>query len=370
MAFARQARSPGLEARAHLALGSLSTQVSDLDAAVSHLQSALKFFAPAGYRRETGNALILLGRAARDKGDYAAALKAFSDQLELAKQLGDPARLAASHSSLGVLLGDNQELYPQALPHFDESYRINQSLGAQVGMGVDQVNRAATFRVLGRYEDARTALTEARSITADPDAGFKSQLAWVELTDAQMALSLGRLPEARTHAAAALKLAAADYRDVALLARQALALVEAGSGRPKEGVALADEAVAAAKALKVPRLLSTALLTSAEVRLAGGEPRGALAEAQAAQQMFAGAAQTESEWRAWLVAARSAALEGASSTAYDYATSAESSRAALQTRWGDDHYRGYVRRPDIQTRVKQLAQLLAAGTPAKRTGGQ
>jgi ATP/maltotriose-dependent transcriptional regulator MalT len=237
-------------------------------------------------------------------------------------------------------------------------------------MGVDQVNRAATFRVLGRYEDARTALTEARSITADPDAGFKSQLAWVELTDAQMALSLGRLPEARTHAAAALKLAAADYRDVALLARQALALVEAGSGRPKEGVALADEAVAAAKALKVPRLLSTALLTSAEVRLAGGEPRGALAEAQAAQQMFAGAAQTESEWRAWLVAARSAALEGASSTAYDYATSAESSRAALQTRWGDDHYRGYVRRPDIQTRVKQLAQLLAAGTPAKRTGGQ
>jgi tetratricopeptide (TPR) repeat protein/tRNA A-37 threonylcarbamoyl transferase component Bud32 len=370
MTFARQARSPGLEARAHLALGSLSTQVSDLDAATSHLESALKFFAPAGYRRETANALILLGRAARDKGDYAAALKAFSDQLELAKQSGDPARLAASHSSLGVLLGDNQELYPQALAHFDESYRINQSLGARVGMGVDQINRAAALRALGRYEDARTALTEARSSAADPDAGFKSQLAWVELTDAQIALSLGRLPEARTRAAAALTLAASDYKDVALLARQVLALVHASSGRPKEGAALADEAVDAARALKVPRLLSTALLTSAEVRLAGGQPRAALAEAQAAQQMFAGAAQTESEWRALLVAARSAALEGASSTAYDYATRAESSRAALQTRWGDDHYRGYAQRPDIQARVKQLAQLLAAGTPAKRIGGQ
>ena len=112
--------------------------------------------------------------------------------------------------------------------------------------------------------------------------------------------------------------------------------------------------------MKLTRLLSTALLASAEVRLAGGDGRGALADAQAAQKLFAAAAQLESEWRAWLVAARSTRLDGDSSIAYDYAVRAETGRAALQARWGDDNYRGYERRPDIQVRLKQLAQLLGA----------
>src|SRR6185312_12581165 len=171
--LARQEKSPRLEARAHLALGSLGTQDGSFDEAVSHLDSALKFYQPAGYRTETSNALILLGRAYRDKGDYAVAMKAFSEQLELAKQSGDPARLAATHSSIGVLLGANQEIYPEALPHFDESYRINKSIGAKVGMGWDQMNRAAVLWPLGRYEEAKAALDEAHTIANEPEAGFK-----------------------------------------------------------------------------------------------------------------------------------------------------------------------------------------------------
>jgi eukaryotic-like serine/threonine-protein kinase len=367
--LARQDKSIRLEARARLALGSLSTQEGKLDEAVPHLESALKFFQPAGYRRETSNALILLGRAYRDKGEYAVAMKAFSEQLELAKQSGDPARLAATHSSIGVLLGDNQEIYPDALPHFAESYRINTSLGARVGMGWDQANRASALWPLGRYEEARAALDEAYSIAAGPEAGFKSQLAYVEMIGAQMAFSLGKSAEATTRATAALKLAEHDYKDTALQARQTLALTQAISGAPKQARALIEDAVDAARELKLPRLLSTALLASAEVRLASGDGRGALADAQAAQKMFASAVQLESEWRAWLVSARSALLEGDSSTAYDYATRAESGRAALQARWGDDHYRGYLRRPDIHVRLRQLGQLLAAKKIVPRTGG-
>ncbi len=179
--FARQDKSPRLEARAHLALGSLSTQDGRFDEAISHLQAALTFYQPAGYRTETSNALILLGRAHRDKGEYAVAMKFFSEQLEVAKQSGDPARLAASHSSIAVLLGDNQELYAEALPHLAESYRINTSLGARVAMGWDQVNRAANLWPLGRYEEAEAALDEARAIAAGPDAAFKSQLAYYRI---------------------------------------------------------------------------------------------------------------------------------------------------------------------------------------------
>jgi tetratricopeptide (TPR) repeat protein/predicted Ser/Thr protein kinase len=367
--FARQDRSPRLEARARLALGSLSTQEGSVDEAIAHLESAQKFYQPAGYRTETSNALILLGRAYRDKGEYAVAMKAFSEQLELAKQSGDPARLAATHSSIGVLLGDNQEIYPEAVPHFDESYRLNKSLGARVAMGWDQVNRASALWQLGRYEEARAALDEAHSIAAGPDgadAAFKSQLAYVEVIGAQMAFSQGKRAEATTRATAALKLAEGDYKDTALQARETLALTHSNSGTPKQATALVEEAVSAARELKLPRLVSTALLTSAEVRIASGDSRGALADAQAAQKMFASAVQLESEWRAWLVSARSALLEGDSSTAYDYATRAESGRAALQARWGEDNYRGYVRRPDTQVRLKQLTQLLGA-KPARPT---
>ena len=367
--LARQDKSARLEARAHLALGSLSTQESRFDEAVSHLEAALKFYQPAGYRTETSNALILLGRAHCDRGNYAVAMKAFSEQLELSKQAGDPARLAATHSSIGVLLGEHQERYPEALPHFDESYRINKSLGARVGMGWDQANRATTLLALGRYDAARTALDEAYSIAAEPEAGFKAQLAYVELVGAQIALSLGRHGEARTRATAALRLADRDYREAALQAKHTIALARAMSGAAKEATGLVEEAVTAARELTIPRLLSTALLASGEVRFAGGDGRGALADAQAAQKIFASAGQLESEWRAWLLAARSMRLVGDSAVAYDYATRAESSRAALQVRWGDDNYRGYAGRPDIQLRLRQLGQLLGAVPIVPRTTG-
>ena len=367
--FARQDKSPRLEARARLALGSLSTQEGGFDEAVSHLRAALTFFQPAGYRTETSNALILLGRAYGDHGDYAVAMKAFTEQLALAKASGDPGRLAATHSSIGVLLGDNQELYAEALPHFDESYRINTSLGARVAMGWDQVNRAASLSALGRYDEARTALAEARAIASDPDSGFKSQIAYVDLVDAQMALSQHRRADATARATAALTLAVRDYKDTALQARQILALIAATSGASTKAVALADEALAAARESKLPRLVSTALLVSAEVRLAGGDGRGALADALAAQKVFASAAQLESEWRAWLVSARSTWLAGDRSTAHGYAVRAEAGRQALQARWGEDNYRGYVRRPDIHVRVRQLEQLLASKAIVQRTEG-
>jgi hypothetical protein len=164
-------------------------------------------------------------------------------------------------------------------------------------------------------------------------------------------------------------MAEVDYKDIALQAKQTLALTEAMGGSPKKAVALIDEAVAAARDSKLPRVLSTALLASADVRAAAGDPHRALADAQEAQKLFAAAAQLESEWRAWLVSARSAQLEANSSMAYDYAVRAETSRAALQTRWGEDNYQVYERRPDIQVRLKQLGQLLGEKKTVQRTGG-
>ena len=69
------------------------------------------------------------------------------------------------------------------------------------------------------------------------------------------------------------------------------------------------------------------------------------------------------------MSARAKLLEGDGSTAYDYATRAESSRAALKARWGEENYRGYVQRPDIQVRLKELGQLLGAKKIVSTPGG-
>ena len=84
--------------------------------------------------------------------------------------------------------------------------------------------------------------------------------------------------------------------------------------------------------------------------------------------MFASAAQLESEWRAWLVSARSMRLEGDSSTAYDYAT-APSPVERLSRLAGAKTTTGDTRRPDIQVRLKQLGQLLGAKKIVPRTEG-
>lgn len=359
--FAREDRVSRTEARARLALGSLSTQQNNLDEAISFLEAALKFYQPAGYRKETSNALILLGRAHGDKGEYEVALKAFEQQLELARQSGDAAQLAAAHSSIGVILGVNQEKYAEALPHLDESYRINESLGAKVGLGWDQMNRATMLWQLGRYEDARTALDQAFSIANQPEASYRSQLAWVELTGAQAALGAGRFAEAQTKGRIALGLAGKEYADVTLLSKQTIGLAQALSGSPRPAAVLCAEAVAAAKDQKIPRLISSALLALAEVLLQGGDAPGALANALAAQSMFAPAGQLDSEWRAWLIAARAAQLAGDKPASRDYAARADSQRAAYERRTGAENYQTYSRRRDIQVYLTQLGQLLAIG---------
>ena len=53
--------------------------------------------------------------------------------------------------------------------------------------------------------EAKAALNEARAIASGSDAGYRSQLAHVDLVGAQMALSLGNRAEATARAAAARK---------------------------------------------------------------------------------------------------------------------------------------------------------------------
>lgn len=355
--FARADRARRTEARARLGLASVIVQQGNPDEAIVLLQEALDFYQPAGYRKETSIALVLLGRAHRNKGEYEIALKIFEQQLQLAKELGDPAQVVASLSSIAILLGVEQERYPEALPHLDESYKLNETIGAKIGMGYDLLNRGMLLSQLGRYQEARADLDSAYSIANQPEASYKAVLAWVHLGNSQIALSERRFAEAKAKGQQSLNLGS-QYPDVVLQAKLTIGLAQALSGSPGPARRLCEEAVAAAKALNSPRLISSSLLALAEVLLLANDGPRALATALQAQAMFARAGQQDSEWRAWLIAARASELEGNKANTQEYASRADSQCAGLQQKWGAEAYDGYLHRPDIQAYRKQVAQIL------------
>lgn len=147
--LARQDKSRSGEMRATLSLGRLNQQKGNDDEAIAQLQEALKFYKPGGYRKETSIALTMLGRAYQDKGEEETALKFFEEQFQLARDSGDQVSLADSHMNLALLRGLGQEMYPEALSHLDEKIKIDEGLGAKVGLGFDYMNRGNFLWQLG-----------------------------------------------------------------------------------------------------------------------------------------------------------------------------------------------------------------------------
>jgi tetratricopeptide (TPR) repeat protein len=344
---------------AHLALGRLYYQKSDNDAAINELKTALNFFKPAGYRRETSQALTVLGRAYKDKGEDETALKFFQEQSELVKQAGDGSGVADSHMNLAILVGVNQEKYAEALSHLDEKLRIDEArpAGRLRGVASDQMNRGLFLWQLGRYDEARKALDAAFELANKKESQIKPVLAWVHLVRGRIALSQGQYPEAKKEAQAALDLSD-KFRDVALQAKYTSGLAQAYSGSLPEARKLCEEAFATTQELKSQHLTTSAQLALAEVMLLQKDAAGALEKALAAQKVFAKSGQQDSEWRALLIAARASDLTGNKSAAKDYAASADQVCNSLQQKWGEEAYQGYLKRPDIQMYRKQLSDLL------------
>jgi tetratricopeptide (TPR) repeat protein/tRNA A-37 threonylcarbamoyl transferase component Bud32 len=356
--FARLDHARRSEARALLALGLLNVQQANDDQGIEFLKQSLAFYQPSGYRKETSIALTMLGRAQRSKGNYEEAINIFTQQLRISEELGDLTLVADSHLSLALTLGLEQERYPEALPHIEESYKINKSLGSLMSTGYDEMNRAAVLWQLGRYNEARASLAQALSVAARPEAEYKALHAWVHLIYAQTALSERILAEARKKGARALELAGTEYRDVTIQAKYSVGLAQALSGSPEPARASCEQAVAIAREIKNPRLVSSALLALAEVRLLTDDAKGALQTAMEAQEIFAHAGQQDSQWRALLIAARAELISGNSQQAADYAARANSLLLGLQQKWDAQSFEGYAKRPDIESYRNQLAQLL------------
>jgi serine/threonine protein kinase/lipopolysaccharide biosynthesis regulator YciM len=358
--FAERDKSPSTTARATLALGALNRQKGNPDEAIRLIESALTFYKEAGYPKETSTALIELANAHSDKGEDEIAMQTF-EQL-LGSDLGDLAQLATAHSSLGVLLGVEREMYPQGLVHLDESYRINTLRGSSSHAAYNQMNRANLLWQLGRYKEATEALESASAIAnqrGQSDPSLKTLLALVHLTSSNLANSEGRFSDATKEGQQALQLSGKQYQAIDLSAKFSIGLAEAFSGAPQRAKPLCQEAAAMATESRIPRLISSAQLALAEVLVLARDAGGALKAALEAQSICARAGQHESEWRALLMAANASQLAGDRSAAQSYASRARTLCDSLREKWSPDSYEGYLRRPDIQNYRRQIDQILS-----------
>jgi tetratricopeptide (TPR) repeat protein len=345
------------EAWALMQLGSLRTLQHNTDEGVRYIEGALPFYRKGGYRLYLAQGLTLLGRVYRDRGDYEAALRAFEEQLQFAKQVGDTSQMAFSQGEIGSVLAI-QERYTEALHYFDENYQLNKSLNAEHSVGYALMHRGNVLWQIGLDEEARAALDQASSIAERPNGSYKGLSADIKMIEARLELSLLRFRESKVNSRQALDLAGTQFKDTAVQARYTLGLALARSGEPREGKLLCEEAVDMATSTGDPQLLSGALLASAEALLENGEPQRALETALRAQASFARSGQQESEWRAWLIAARAAKRSGEATARREYASRADTLLTNLTQKWGAEAYHSYLARMDVRQSRKQLVQLL------------
>ena len=345
------------EARASLSLGSLLVQQGDAGKALGYLEPALAFYRQGNYRRETSQALLLLGYANEKLGNNEAALESFNEQLQLANQVKDVAQEAHTHAAIGLLF-DHQERFTEALKHFDESYKLNKSLGLEPKAGYDLVNRGSLLWQLGHYTEARDALKQAFDVASRPGGIDKQLLAWVHLFRARMALSEFRYSEAVAESRQASALGSTQDKDFSVQVSYTHGLAELYSGTSRAGMLKCQKAFDIATRTGTPRLISNAQLALAAALLASGDAANALTSALEAQRTFARLGSRHSEWRAWLIAAQASRQQQDDQKVDEYAARAAGLLTALEKALGTSEYSSYLSRPDVQRYRKQLDELL------------
>ena len=341
------------EARALLMLGSLRIQQSNADEAVTYIEQALPFYQQGNYRKESSQALLMLGRARRLKGDYDAALQAFEQQLQIAQQMGDPSQIAVSHEGIGTVY-TLQERYPEALDHYEQKYAISKSTNDQKGMAYGLMSRASVLGALGRYSDARASLQQAAEFANRPDGGIKQLTAQISVIESQLLLSERRFSAAKAKAEEALAQTGTQYPDLALAAKHVIAYARVSLGAAREGKSLFEETIETSTRTGESQQRSASLLGLASASLEMGDAQTASATALQAQESFARGGQQESEWRAWLIAARSTRRAGDDAKAKEYALHASELLSGLQQKWGSENYATYLAKPDVRYCRKQL----------------
>lgn len=348
--LARANKGRFLENTGLLNLGGLYISTLRVDAGLQHVQQALDYFRREKYPSSVNLCLTHIGRGNRRKGDYAAALKALNEKLELTKG-GSPVVIADVHGEIGAALMEQEDL-PAALQHYNEALP---SIKNRLRMAYNKLNRANISWRLGQYNEAQLLFDEL-AVTTGPDGEFKQLLPSVQMMLAQARLSQQNFADAIQLSKEVLAAVGGKDPEIAIEASCTLSLAYARTGDHKQALKLSDEAMKISSTFSDAGLHSRALLVRAEVALRSNDAQTALNLATEAQARFARSSQFESEWRAWMIAARASQKLGDKSImsqlyyskADEQFKNAQNIKSKLGERWGAERFKQYALRPDIQ----------------------
>jgi tetratricopeptide (TPR) repeat protein len=180
---------PLLAANAQLTLCIARNRQERPNEAIPLAQSALAYYAGAGYFTESTRALILLIRAKRDRAEFAEALKLSEQGLDLEKKSGSPPVMIQMEEAVGTV-DLFLERYQDALGHFKVAAAIARQNASRLA-DYEVAHSADALWRLGRYDEAEQNLN---SLAADSQSD--SYLATnIDLGFAAMRLSQGRYKE-------------------------------------------------------------------------------------------------------------------------------------------------------------------------------
>jgi tetratricopeptide (TPR) repeat protein len=359
--FAQRYREKRSEARANLLLGSIYIQQELADKGAPFIEQALGFYRGGSFRRELSRCMIMTGRVQLLRGDFEGALKTLDEQLQLAKQVEDPGQLARSQAEVAAALS-KQDFYPQALVRFTESYELNKTLDNSLNTAFALLNRGDMLARLGRYNEANATLDQLMPVLEKISADNKYRAiwtAWAYLIRAQMALSGRDFAQAKAKGREALAVMTGNNRSTNTEAsiKSTLCLTEVLSGS-LAGLKLCQEAVA---------LVSSADHADAETNLALAEAllenhksKEALEAALIAQKEFANRHRDESEWQAWLIAARASQQLHDGPSSQQQCSRARALLDGLQSKWRGEGFDSYTARADVRLRREQMDGLTAS----------
>ncbi|PYS22138.1 MAG: hypothetical protein DMF72_14330 [Acidobacteria bacterium] len=347
------------EARARLSLGSLYIQRGEADRGLGFVNQALAFYQLGAYRTETSQGLLLRARALKQKGDYAAALQSFRDQLKLAEQTGDQSQIAYSHGAIGGIMMI-QEQYAEARQHFEEGRARYKASGNQLYEGYALMNLGEALWKLGNYDESRKMLDQASVIANQTPASFVALQAQIALNRAEIAMNNRNFAEAGAKAKLALDLAGTEDKAIAAEANSLVGLSQVLAGRSEAGLALCQQASDAAATLSDPLLTAESQLELAEAALAAGDAKRAVENARMAQNFFANSAMMERNWRASLLAGIASEKLLDHDSARTYFKKAGDAFSSLEQKWGAETFKAYQARPDVQFYRRQLEQSSAS----------
>jgi tetratricopeptide (TPR) repeat protein/predicted Ser/Thr protein kinase len=349
--LAQKQKDPRNVARALLSLGSALERQNRLEEALDCVDRSRPFYERGGYRREATQAFAVKARAKKKQGEYDVALKMFEEELQAARLLNDQALIAqATVDVAGVLM--NQSHYPEALVHFEEGYNLAKASNYQSSIGLHLTNRANMLWSLGRYPEAKPLMDEASRLL--PDLHGRGFTNWYYVSVARRSLSERQFDQAQKNARTAM-----DSNPAGITETYLLGLAQLLSGSTKEGRLNCETAAGMLTPTSDPLTAAEVKMALAQALLQTGDSAGALPLAVEVAQTFARLGKQDFQWLAWLLAARASKNAGEAQQARDYALQAESLRAGLEQRWGNENYQGYLNRPDIKFYQDQLSELLA-----------